>query len=61
MSSTVDFGIYFDFDNNINDASYAAEQKAKNNAGKTAKVGVDYYTLYYSNYLKTLHLNTNHL
>ena len=50
MSSTDEFGIYYDFDNNVDDASYAAEQKAKNNAGKTAKVGVDYYTLYYSNY-----------
>ena len=53
MSSTDEFGIYYDFDNNIDDASYAAEQKAKNNAGKTAKVGVDYYTLYYSNYETT--------
>lgn len=53
MGSTDEFGIYFDFDNNIDDASYAAEQKAKNNAGKTAKVGVDYYTLYYSNYEKS--------
>ena len=50
MSSTDEFGIYYDFDNNIDDASYAAEQNAKNNAGKTAKVGVDFYTLYYSNY-----------
>ena len=50
MGSTDEFGIYYDFDNNIDDASYAAEQKAKNNAGKTAKVGVDFYTLYYSNY-----------
>ena len=53
MSSTDEFGIYYDFDNNIDDASYAAEQKAKNNAGKTAKVGVDFYTLYYSNYETT--------
>ena len=53
MGSTDEFGIYYDFDNNIDDASYAAEQKAKNNAGKTAKVGVDYYTLYYSNYEKS--------
>ena len=53
MGSTDEFGIYYDFDNNIDDASYAAEQKAKNNAGKTAKVGVDFYTLYYSKYEKS--------
>ena len=37
MGSTDEFGIYFDFDNNINDASYAAEQKAKNNADNKEK------------------------
>ena len=55
MASTADFGLFFDYDNNIDDQADANKQKCSLVHNSVAKVGAEYYKMNYEEYMTNVY------